>query len=169
MRMDRNQELSADRIINKWSKQDLIDIFTKYGEVSVGFAQKIARVIVLGRPWQNTKQLADAIKHSSKYSRTHPATRIFQAIRIQVNDELGQIEKTLPLLPKLLKPNGRVAIITFHSLEDRLVKNYFKEVGTMGEESVLKILTKSPIVAEKPELVINPRARSAKLRVAQMA
>ena len=113
--------------------------------------------------------------HAHKFKRafptmagkTHPATRIFQAIRIVVNDELGEIEKTLPLLPKLLRPNGRAAIITFHSLEDRLVKDYFKEASSFGEESELSIINKSPIVAENLELVINPRARSAKLRGAK--
>lgn len=97
----------------------------------------------------------------------HPATRIFQAIRIVVNDELGEIERTLPLLPKLLKPGGRVAIISFHSLEDRLVKTYFSEESSEGIESQLKVLTKKPIIADSTEIVNNPRARSAKLRVAE--
>ena len=88
-------------------------------------------------------------------------------MRIAVNDELGIITKTLPLLPKLLKPGGRVAIITFHSLEDRLVKDFFKDASQKGEESELKIINKKPIIAEKVELVNNPRARSAKLRVAR--
>ena len=126
----------------------------------------LAREIVHHRPIKSTKELADIILSKSKYSKTHPAARVFQSIRIAVNDELGEIEKTLPLLPKLLNQNGRVGIITFHSLEDRLVKDYFKEVSSFGEESELKIITKKPIVAEKQELVINPRARSAKLRVA---
>ena len=96
----------------------------------------------------------------------HPATRIFQAIRIEVNDELGLIERTLPLIPKVLKPGGRVALITFHSLEYRLVKQYFKEASSYGEESELEILTKTPIVAGDMELLSNPRSRSAKLRAA---
>ena len=97
----------------------------------------------------------------------HPATRTFQAIRIAVNDELGQIERTLELLPKVLKPGGRVVIITFHSLEDRLVKDWMREASGYGEESEIRILTKKPITAEEQELFINPRARSAKLRVAR--
>ena len=126
----------------------------------------LAREIVHQRPINSTKQLADIIKSHSKYSKTHPATKIFQAIRIKVNGELEQIEKTLPILPKLLNKNGRLGIITFHSLEDRLVKDYFKEASSHGEESELTILTKKPIIADSQELLINPRARSAKLRVA---
>ena len=127
----------------------------------------LAREIVHHRPIKSTKQLADIIVGKSKYSKVHPATRIFQAIRIVVNDELAEIEKTLPLLPRLLNKGGRVGIITFHSLEDRLVKEYFKEASSFGEESELSIINKKPITAESQELVINPRARSAKLRVAK--
>ncbi|MBQ3305856.1 16S rRNA (cytosine(1402)-N(4))-methyltransferase RsmH [Candidatus Saccharibacteria bacterium] len=166
MRMDRKQELTAADIVNKWSLKDLIEIFEKYGEMSPGFSRKVAREIVMNRPFQTTTELAQAIAGNARHSRIHPATRAFQAIRIVVNDELGQIERTLPLLSKALKPGGRVGIITFHSLEDRLVKNYFKEASSLGEESELKLVTKSPITAEETELVINPRARSAKLRVA---
>ena len=167
MRMDRRQELSASDIVNHWSERELIEIFEKYGEMSDGFARKVARIIVSQRPFKTTLELANAIAENSARSRIHPATQAFQAIRIVVNDELSQIEKTLPLLPRLLNPGGRVGIITFHSLEDRLVKDYFRAVSHLGEESELKVLTKKPIVAEKVELVINPRARSAKLRVAQ--
>ena len=127
----------------------------------------LAREIVHHRPVKSTKDLANIIIARSKYSKTHPAARVFQAIRIAVNDELGEIEHTLPLLPQLLAPGGRVGIITFHSLEDRLVKDYFKEASSYGEESDLTIITKKPIVAGPQELVINPRARSAKLRVAK--
>lgn len=166
MRMDRSQELTAADVVNKWSFKDLIEIFEKYGEMSPGFSRKVAREIVLKRPFNDTVELANAIAGNARHSRIHPATKAFQAIRIVVNDELGQIERMLPLLPKLLKPGGRVAIITFHSLEDRLVKNYFKEASSLGEESEFKLVTKSPVMAEKMELVINPRARSAKLRIA---
>ena len=110
--------------------------------------------------------MADRIAGNG-WHKKHPATQVFQAVRIFVNDELSIIEKTLPLLPKLLKPNGRVAIITFHSLEDRLVKQYFKQESALGYESKLTILTKNPVIAGESELVINPRARSAKLRVAK--
>jgi len=166
MRMDRREELTAAKVVNHYSERDLADIFVKYGEEKPGRAKMLAREIVTHRPINTTKQLADLILSKSKYSHTHPAARVFQAVRIVVNDELTEIEKTLPLLPKLLKPKGRVGIITFHSLEDRLVKDYFKEATSHGEESELTIITKKPIVAGPDELVINPRARSAKLRVA---
>ncbi|MBR2659236.1 16S rRNA (cytosine(1402)-N(4))-methyltransferase RsmH [Candidatus Saccharibacteria bacterium] len=164
MRMDRRQDLTAAEIINHWSERELVEIFEKYGEMSPGFSQKVARVIRLNRPFETTGQLADVIAKNTAKSRIHPATRVFQAIRIVVNDELGLIEKTLPLLPRLLKPGGRLAIITFHSLEDRLVKDYFKKASSLGEESELIIINKKPITAEKLELVNNPRSRSAKLR-----
>ena len=167
MRMDQSQELSAARIVNKWSERDLIEILEKYGEEKPGFAKLIARTIVHGRPWNSTKELGESLAKYGRGGRVHPATRTFQAIRIAVNDELGEIERTLPLIPKILNPGGRVAMITFHSLEDRLVKEYLKEATSHGEESELEVLTKKPIVAENLELVINPRARSAKLRAAK--
>ena len=167
MRMDRRQELTAADVVNQYSEKKLTEIFVKYGEESSGRAAMFARIIVTHRPINTTRELAELIRSRwHGYSKTHPATKIFQAIRIEVNQELTQIEKTLPLLPKLLNPKGRLGIITFHSLEDRLVKNYFKETSSHGEESELTIITKKPIVAESEELVINPRARSAKLRVA---
>lgn len=167
MRMDQSQELSAARIVNKWSERDLIEILEKYGEEKPGFARLIARAIVHGRPWSSTKMLGEALAKYGRGGRVHPATRTFQAIRIAVNDELGEIERTLPLIPKILNPGGRVAMITFHSLEDRLVKEFLKEATQHGEESELEVITKKPIVAENLELVINPRARSAKLRAAK--
>ena len=167
MRMDRRQDLSADIIVNEWSEKRLAEIFERFGEEKPGRAKMLAREIVHNRPIKNTKELAEIIAGRSKYSKIHPATRIFQAIRIEVNKELEEIEKTLPLLPKLLNPGGRVAIITFHSLEDRLVKDYFKEASSYGEESQLALINNRPIVAEQMELVINPRSRSAKLRAAE--
>ncbi len=166
MRMDQEQDLTAERIVNKWSERDLVEILEKYGEEKPGFAKLIARAIIHGRPWSNTKELGDALAKYGRGGKVHPATRTFQAIRIAVNDELGQIERTLELLPKVLKPGGRVAIITFHSLEDRLVKDWMREASGYGEESEIRILTKKPITAEMQELFINPRARSAKLRAA---
>ena len=127
----------------------------------------LAKTIVHHRPISSTKELADIIKEKSKYTKIHPATKIFQAVRIEVNGELEQIKKTLPYLPKLLKKGGRLGIITFHSLEDRLVKEYFKEASSHGEESELTIINKKPIIADTNELAINPRARSAKLRLAK--
>lgn len=166
MRMDRQQILTASDIVNKSSERDLAEIFVRYGEEKPGRAKMLAREIITHRPINTTKALADLIANKSRHSRTHPATKVFQAIRIVVNDELKEIEKTLPLLPKLLNKNGRLGLITFHSLEDRLVKDYFKEATSHGEESELTLKTKKPIIAEPHELVINPRARSAKLRVA---
>ena len=167
MRMDKRQKLTADTIVNHWSERDLTNIFVKYGEEKPGRAKMLVREIVHHRPIKDTKELADLIKSKTHgFSKTHPATRIFQAIRIAVNDELGLIEKSLPLLPKLLNKDGRLAIITFHSLEDRLVKDFLKEETTLGEESELRVEEKKPITAGEKELFINPRARSAKLRVA---
>lgn len=164
MRMDNSQSLDAATIVNKWKERDLVQIFEHYGEIKPGLAQKYAREIVHARPWHSTLELANAPFWGYKHSRVHPATKAFQAIRIAVNDELGEIERTLPLLPKLLNPGGRLAVITFHSLEDRLVKSYFKEASSYGEESAIRLINKKPITAENLELVINPRARSAKLR-----
>ncbi len=167
MRMDRRQKLTAYDVVNKTSERELIDIFKKYGEIPDGRAHAFARVIMHHRPIKSTLELAELIRtRVHGYSRIHPATQVFQAIRIVVNSELEQIEKTLPLLPKLLNKNGRLAIITFHSLEDRLVKEFMREASSHGEESELSIINKKPITAENVELVINPRARSAKLRLA---
>ena len=166
MRMDRRQTLTAEEVVNHWSERNLAEIFVRYGEEKPGRAKMLAREIVTNRPIHTTKQLADIILAKSRYSHTHPATKVFQAIRIAVNDELSEIEKSLPLLPNLLNKGGRVGIITFHSLEDRLVKDYLKEATSHGEESELSPVNKKPIIAATDELVINPRARSAKLRVA---
>ena len=168
MRMDPSKGKTAADIVNHGSLSQLIDIFTKYGELSPGLSRKVAMKIIQSRPIDTTLVLAETVKTVlPRHGRIHPEARVFQAIRIAVNDELSIIEKTLPLLPGLLNPGGRVAIITFHSLEDRLVKNYFKEASSYGEESQLEIITKSPITPESLELGINPRARSAKLRVAK--
>lgn len=167
MRMDQRQSLTAALIINHWSERDLGDIFIKYGEIPSGSARMYARVIVHHRPIQTTTELAELIRtRIHGYSKTHPATRVFQAVRIAVNDELGLIEKTLPRLPELLNKNGRLGMITFHSLEDRLVKEFLKDETGNGEESRLKLECKKPITAGNEELFINPRARSAKLRLA---
>ena len=167
MRMDRRQELTAEKIVNHSSERELAEIFIRYGEEKPGRAKLLAREIVHHRPIKTTKELADIIISKSKYSKTHPAARIFQALRIAVNGELDEIAQTLPLLPKVLNKGGRLGIITFHSLEDRLVKDYFKEAASYGEESQLRLINKKPIVAEKSELGINPRARSAKFRAAR--
>ena len=166
MRMDQTQKVDAYSVLNRYSERELTRIFREYGEISAGLAKKYAREIVHGRPWKTTGQLAGARFWAYKHGRTHPATRVFQAVRIEVNEELKLLEETLPLLPKLMNPGGRLAIISFHSLEDRLVKRYFKEASSFGEESLLDIPVKKPITAADVELGINPRARSAKLRIA---
>jgi 16S rRNA (cytosine1402-N4)-methyltransferase len=167
MRMDESQDLDAWTIVNRWSERKLAEIFEKYAEERRGRAELLAREICMHRPINTTTELADLIKSKSPRTHTHPATRIFQAIRIVVNDELSIIEQTLPLLPKLLNPGGRLAIISFHSLEDRLVKDFMKDESSKGIESTLTILTKKPVVADENEVANNPRARSAKLRVAE--
>ncbi|HEU4830625.1 MAG TPA: 16S rRNA (cytosine(1402)-N(4))-methyltransferase, partial [Candidatus Saccharimonadales bacterium] len=146
---------------------ELTRIITQYGEEPIGFARTIAKAIVVNRPLHTTKELADLIKQSyrGKWKKTHPATRTFQALRIAVNDELRQVEDVLPKLPRLLKPGGRVGIISFHSLEDRLVKRYLKEQFDAGFEAELLPVTKKPIAGSNDD-VHNPRSRSSKLRVA---
>jgi 16S rRNA (cytosine1402-N4)-methyltransferase len=167
MRMDRRQEQSAERLVNTASLEELTTIIREYGEEPTGQARRIAQAIVTHRPLQSTEALAELIlsTHRGRWQRTHPATRTFQALRIAVNDELGQVKQMLPLLPKLLKPGGRVGVISFHSLEDRLVKRFFKEQFEAGFEAELAPVTKMPIEGATED-VHNPRSRSAKLRVA---
>lgn len=167
MRMDRSQEVSAATLVNTAPESELTRIITKYGEEPLPFARRIAEAIVRARPLQTTEGLATLIKeqYRGKWKKIHPATRTFQALRIAVNDELGQVETMLPFLPKLLKPGGRVGVISFHSLEDRLVKQYFNEQANAGYEAELDILTKKPLAGDIYD-VHNPRSRSAKLRVA---
>lgn len=167
MRMDPRQGTSAETLVNSASTDKLTDIIVKYGEEPFKIARRIAETITSNRPISSTGQLASLIlsTHRGKWSKTHPATRTFQAIRIEVNEELRLIEDLMPLLPSLLKPGGRVGIISFHSLEDRIVKRYFKEQSEEGYESELDLLTKKPIDGSNED-VHNPRARSAKLRAA---
>ncbi|MBR3246650.1 16S rRNA (cytosine(1402)-N(4))-methyltransferase RsmH [Candidatus Saccharibacteria bacterium] len=168
MRMDRRQEKTAADVVNKYSERELAHIFATYGEIPSGRSNMFARVIVTHRPIRSTRELAELIRvRIHGYSRIHPATRVFQAIRIEVNRELEQIENTLPYLPKLLNPGGRLGIISFHSLEDRLVKDFLKDATSLGEESPLELPSKKLITAGEKELVINPRSRSAKLRLAR--
>ena len=169
MRMNPQQEKSAADIINRASKKELFHILTEFGEEKRGFAEKIVDEIIRTRkkaPITTTKQLADLILnvHKGGWQKTHPATRTFQAIRIAVNEELWQIEEMLKLVSKLLKPGGRVGIITFHSLEDKIVKNFFKKDAANFLESKFESLTKKPLDGAKED-ANNPRARSAKLRV----
>jgi S-adenosyl-methyltransferase mraW len=169
MRMNPAQEKTAADIVNFANKSELMQILIEFGEEKRGFAERIVSKIIEVRKKQRietTTQLADLILsvHKGGWQKTHPATRTFQAIRIAVNNELQQVEEVLGLLPKLLNHGGRVGIITFHSLEDKLVKNYFKEDSKKGLESKFQIITKKPLDGAKED-ANNPRARSAKLRV----
>ncbi len=163
MRMDRRQSLTAADIINTWDEVQLADIFFKYGEERL--SRRIARRIVENRPFYTTTDLAEAIAYSVpkkyRYGRIHPATRVFQALRIAVNQELKSLEILLEKAPPSLVPGGKIAIISFHSLEDRLVKHGLRN------SPLLKVLTKKPITAQEDEITNNVRSRSAKLRIAQ--
>jgi len=184
MRMDRRNSRMAHNIVNDLSEENLRKIFFEYGEER--YSRQIARKIAAERKKsiiETTGQLSDiifsAIPAQARRENQHPAKRVFQAIRIAVNDELGSVEQVLKDAPGLLRPEGRLCVISFHSLEDRLVKNSFREhsegctcskklpVCVCGKSPVLKIVTKKPIVASDGEIEINPRARSAKLRVAE--
>jgi 16S rRNA (cytosine1402-N4)-methyltransferase len=163
MRMDQRQELTAADIINYWEEVKLAHIFYTYGEERL--SRRIARRIVEDRPFQTTTQLADAIARcvpgKYRHGRIHPATRVFQALRIAVNSELDVLETFIGKAARWLKPGGRIVVISFHSLEDRIVKHRLRE------SSELKVLTKKPIIAQDVELRENVRARSAKLRIAE--
>lgn len=167
MRMDRSQEIDAAYVVNNYTRQQLADIIIRYGEESRGFAERVAEAITRQRPLSTTAELAELVKQTYRgpWKKIHPATRTFQAIRIEVNQELKQVETLLPLLPKLLTRGGRVGIISFHSLEDRIVKQYFADQKQAGYEAELTIQTKKPILGATED-VHNPRSRSAKLRVA---
>jgi len=167
MRMDRRQGESAETLVNTASADELTRIITEYGEEPLGFARTVASAIVARRPLFNTEELASLIKdtYRGKWKKNHPATRTFQAIRIAVNNELRLVEDLLPLLPDLLIAGGRVGIISFHSLEDRLVKRYFKDQFDQGLEAELLPLTKKPLSGSDYD-VHNPRARSSQFRAA---
>jgi 16S rRNA (cytosine1402-N4)-methyltransferase len=165
MRMDQRQEIDAKTILNTYSETEIAKILTDFGEEPK--AKQIAHAIVLSRPLNTTDQLSEiAIKAWPGRSRVHPATRTFQALRIAVNDELRLLERSLPLWQKLLNPGGRIVLISFHSLEDRIIKRSFQEASGDRYDAELKLLSKSPITASPHEIDFNPRARSAKLRAA---
>lgn len=165
MRMDQSQALTADVIVNSYSEAALADLLRRYGEEPK--AKRIAALIVANRPLKDTHELAAvAAKAWPGRSRIHPATRTFQALRIAVNDELSLLEQSLPLWVRLLAPGGRLAVISFHSLEDRLVKQALQEAAGERYDAELRLLFKRPVPASAAELVLNPRARSAKLRAA---
>ena len=167
MRMDQRQALTAADVANTFTQQQLEQIICEYGEERPVVARRYAAAIVKARPLATTEDLASAVlkAHVGRRQRTHPATRTFQAIRIFVNDELEQVRTIMPLLPELLRQGGRVGVISFHSLEDRIVKRYFAEQNRSGYEAELRVVTKHPVDGAVED-VHNPRSRSAKLRVA---
>jgi 16S rRNA (cytosine1402-N4)-methyltransferase len=165
MRMDENQQLTADTIVNSFSEKKLTDIIARYGEDPK--ATRIANLIVHNRPISSTRTLAQIVaKAWPGHFKTHPATRTFQALRIAVNNELELLELSLPIWVDILKPGGRIAVISFHSLEDRLIKQFFQEKAGNTYDAELQLITKHPISGDPTEIAFNPRARSAKLRAA---
>ena len=181
MRMDKSQDLTARDVVNNYSEQQLVNILTEYGEEK--FARNIARNIVKQReqnPIETTSELVEIIRKSipiSKQKDGHPAKRTFQAIRIEVNDEIKPLANTIKQSVNMLKPGGRLCVITFHSLEDRLVKKSFQEAEGIctcpsdlpycvcGCQKLGRVITKKPILATDQELENNSRSKSAKLRI----
>ena len=164
MRMDSRNQLTAATIVNEYDEQALVEILRHNGEEPR--AKKIAAMIAARRPFADTLELADAIAEIiPKKGKIHPATRTFQALRIAVNDELGQLENSLDLWLSLLTPGGRLGVISFHSLEDRIVKQVFAKVSGERYDADFRLVTKKPVVGDDTEIVFNPRSRSAKLRV----
>src|SRR3954452_4351144 len=180
MRMDPSGELTAADLVNEESERELADVFKRYGEER--YARQIARAIVRRRPIESTSELADVIKSAipapARFGDGHPAKRVFQALRIAVNDELGALERALPAAFAMLRPGGRLAVISFHSLEDRIVKQFMRDgergctcppdfpVCVCGNEPVMRALSRRPLRPSEDEVALNPRAASAKLRVA---
>ena len=163
MRMDQASGRTVAELIDSASEQELETILRVYGEEPK--ARKIAHALVVSRPFTTTAELAECVKRVyGTYTKHHPAVRSFQALRIAVNEELSQLSDMLPKAIKLLAPGGRLGVISFHSLEDRIVKQFFTEHAEAGYEATLTLLTKRPLTASANELSINPRARSAKLR-----
>jgi 16S rRNA (cytosine1402-N4)-methyltransferase len=179
MRFDRKNPLTAEEIVNEYSEKKLADIIYTYGEER--YSRQIARAIIKSRPLRTTLQLAEVIKKAIPHSNNsiHPATRTFQALRIAVNNELEAIEKVLPQSLHSLCVGGKLAVISFHSLEDRIVKQYFQKeskdcicppkqpVCTCGHKASIKWVTRHFISPSEQEKLENPRSRSAKLRVVE--
>ncbi len=179
MRFDIASPLTAQEVVNQWKEADLISILQNYGEEPKAYA--IARAICAARPFHTTIQLADVVMqvYHGQRGKIHPATRTFQAVRMAVNDELHTIKIGIRSAANRLKDEGRIAVISFHSLEDRVVKEFFRQESRdcicppeqptciCGHKATLKVLTKKPVLASEDEIKINPRSRSAKLRVAQ--
>ena len=165
MRMDTRRGETAEQVVNQEDENELANLIYEFGEERR--SRRIARAIVRARPISTTAQLAEIVSAAAPSmtgDTIHPATRTFQALRIRVNDELGEISSLLGSAPSLLKPGGRLVLISFHSLEDRLVKDALREAGRDG---VYEVLTKKPVVAGEEEQMHNPRSRSAKLRAAE--
>jgi len=179
MRFDPDQSFSAADLVNEYTREELAEIIFTYGEEK--FSRRIADAIIANRPLATTKELAELIKGVVPYTRSkiHPATRTFQALRIVVNNELNALEVFLPAALEVLKPGGRLAVIAFHSLEDRIVKRYFREeskdcicppeipICVCSHKAKIKEISRRPIRPEDSEIDGNPRARSAKLRAAE--
>jgi 16S rRNA (cytosine1402-N4)-methyltransferase len=171
MRMDPRSERTAEQVVNHLDERQLADVIYEFGEERR--SRRIARAIVRSRPIRSTAHLAEVISAAArsmklgqdKYERIHPATRTFQALRIFVNRELDDLKALLQAAPRILKPGGRVVVISFHSLEDRIVKDAFRE-GAIKDKH-FRVLTKKPVTATELESDRNPRARSAKLRAAE--
>src|SRR5437868_9428371 len=167
MRMDPHGELTADQVVNRLDERTLADVIYEFGEERR--SRRIARAIVRSRPIRTTAHLAEVISaaaRSMKGERIHPATRTFQAIRIFVNRELDDLKALLAedAAPRVLRPGGRLVVISFHSLEDRIVKDALRDGARRG---IYRLLTKKPVVATEEEIASNPRSRSAKLRAAE--
>lgn len=180
MRFDPLQGISAAQLVNTWPEDEIADVIYQYGEERQ--SRRIARYLVQQRPFTTTAELAVAVERACggrRGQRIHPATRTFQALRIAVNEELAQLERVLPQCLDLLAPAGRLAVLTFHSLEDRIVKHWMQKEGStyVRDETILQggyerrptltILTRKPMTATDAELTHNPRSRSAKLRIAE--
>ncbi len=165
MRMDQRQDLNAETIVNSYDEAQLAELIRSYGEERR--ARAIARAIVANRPVATTGQLAHIVASvQPRGGKIHPATRTFQALRIAVNSELEQLKLAMPIWIDLLEVGGRLAVISFHSLEDRIVKQALLEVSGNRYDAQLELLTKHPVTGNDEEVVSNPRARSAKLRAA---
>ena len=172
MRMDNiNTKLTAETIINEYDEKELSDIFFYYGEEKN--SRKIANSIVKFRKKkkiESTKMLSDIVQKINKYKFKHPATRVFQALRIVINEELNELEEALKISLEILTKNARIVIVSFHSLEDKIVKNFFKKNSHKNfndNKNIFQIITKKPITPSLEEINTNPRSKSAKLRVAQ--
>lgn len=176
MRMDQNQSLDASIVVNTYSQSELERVFKEYGEVRE--YKKVASLVVMNRPFTSSKELAEFLSKKMYKGKLHPATLPFQGIRIEVNDELGVLERLFDSLEKAKLSNCIVSIISFHSLEDRIVKNYFKKWSkscicpkeafrcTCGNDHSLgKVITRKPVIPTKQEIKQNPRSRSSKLRI----